>query len=232
MQGPVFSCYFPSPGSPSFLSSPGSLFREAVFCGICRSLANVASSPQGTSQLLVPSLLQPYMDSALNALVDLVDGVQPPPACTAMERSFLAFLLPRGVRMEDLTRVCVKYLQARAARSEGLSGGSRPPPAEGGGVDLLAFSCGLHTAEVQPGWVGVVAPELLLSVCPPTLEGSAPPSVDALSLNTTLALLMGAPSRPLLHLHFLAPRDDAAGALAAVLQRAAFPLLPLHTVNK
>ena len=237
-----------TPTSPSFISTPALVLRETVFCCVCRALQHLAARPPSplgapqlpTALLLLPHALCPQLESALSALVDLLDGVHPAPASTAAERLSLA-ALPRGLTCSDLSRVSVKYLspmQPASARQQGKgallaafassAAAAAPGGAAGEGApagaarDLLTFAAALHGLEPRPGWVGLVAPELLVGQGP--MEGAAPPPPDALALNAALALLAGAPGSPALHLHLVCTREEAGEAVARVLQRAAVPL--------
>ena len=237
-------CTFPSPSSPSYISTPRLLLREVAFGSVCRALASLPPPPSAAGALLLlPLALRPQLEEALAVLVDLLDGARPAPATSAGERSSLA-ALPRAPGVPDLLRVAVKYLapaaspqQRRGAPlllaapegSSGSGGGGGGGSSSGSAApapDLLTFACAAHglqgAAAPLPAWVGVVAPELLVGEGPP--EGAAPPRPDALALNTALALLCGAPGAPALHVHFCAPRGEGGEALARVLQRAAAPL--------
>jgi hypothetical protein len=224
---------FPTATSPSFISTPQLLYREVAFCGVCRALCHHAASPPAApaALLLLPLALRPHLEAALAVLVDLLDGVHPAPAATAGERASLA-ALPRAPTVADLTRIAVKYLApTRKCGGGSASSASRAllHPAPDGGApaptpDLLTYASALHGLEAgqRPGWLGLLAPELLVGTGPP--EGATPPRPDALALNTALALLCGAPCRPALHVHFLAPRSECGEGVARVLQRAAVPL--------
>ena len=217
---------FPLTSSPSGQPFSTNLCREVVFCGVCRSLALLASLPTPSALLLLPASLRPTLDSALSALVDLLDGTQPAPTCTATERSFLA-TLPSSIQCEDLARVSIKYLAA--ARSAPSSSSSSSSSAASSSEittapDLLSYACAFHAQPQasRPSWVGLIAPELLLGAA----SGSgSQPCMDATALNAAMALLSGAPNRPTLHLYFLAPLQDSPAAVARALHRAAFPLL-------
>lgn len=222
---------FPSATSPSYISTPKLLFREALFCGVCRALAASPEASPG-SLLLLPLALRPQLEEALAVLVGLLDGVHPPPGSTAVERSSLA-ALPRAPRVQDLSRVAIKYLapsrKCGGAGSGSLFGtgeggsSSAAAPAVAGAPDLLTYASAFHGMAQRPGWVGLVAPELMVGMGLP--EGATPPRPDAQALNAALALLSGAPGSPALHVHFLAPHGECGPPVARVLQRASEPLV-------
>jgi hypothetical protein len=120
-------CTFPSPSSPSYISTPRLLLREVAFGSVCRALAALPPPPSAAGALLLlPLALRPQLEEALAVLVDLLDGARPAPATSAGERSSLA-ALPRAPGVPDLLRVAVKYLAPAA-----------PPQQRRGAPHLLA----------------------------------------------------------------------------------------------